>query len=52
MYEGRIKRDLYTLLQILSLTLLERTEPLSALSTDRRTGDESPSANLLQLFGF
>lgn len=47
-----IERDLYTLLQILSLTLLERTELFPALSTVRSTDEESPSANQLQLFDF
>lgn len=47
-----IERDLYTLLQILSLTLLEKTELLPALSGDRRAGQEEPSANQLQLFNF
>ena len=47
-----IDRDLYTLLQILSVTLLEKTELLPALSTDRRTGHETHLANQLQLFNF
>ncbi len=47
-----IERDLYTLLQILSVTLLERTELLPALSADRRTVEEVSSANQLQLFDF
>jgi hypothetical protein len=47
-----IERDLYTLLQILSLTLLERTELFPALSTVRSTDEESSSANQLQLFDF
>lgn len=47
-----IERDLYTLLQILSLTLLERSELLSTLSTNRHTGDGLSFANQLQLFDF
>lgn len=47
-----IERDLYTLLQILSVTLLEKTELLPALSTSQRASEESPFANQLQLFDF
>jgi IS4 transposase len=47
-----IERDLYTLLQILSVTLLEKTELLQALSIRDRTGDEDPFPNQLQLFNF
>ncbi len=47
-----IERDLYTLLQILSVTLLERTELFPSLSTDRRASLETTSANQLQLFDF
>jgi hypothetical protein len=47
-----IERDLYTLLQILSVTLLEKTELISILSAVARTGPEAHSANQLQLFDF
>ena len=47
-----IDRDLYTLLQILSVTLLERTELIPALSPAKRARDGEPSANQLQLFNF
>jgi len=47
-----IERDLYTLLQILSVTLLEKIELLPALSTGQRASEESHSANQLQLFDF
>jgi len=47
-----IERDLYTLLQILSVTLLEKTELLQALSIRDRTGDDDRFPNQLQLFNF
>jgi len=47
-----IERDLYTLLQILSVTLLEKTELLPALSLNNRTTEPPLSANQLQLFDF
>ncbi|MBB4636955.1 hypothetical protein FHS01_002976 [Longimicrobium terrae] len=47
-----IDRDLYTLLQILSVTLLEKTEILPALSLAGGTPVEDRSANQLQLFDF
>lgn len=47
-----IERDLYTLLQILSVTLFEKSELLSALSSPGRTIEEDPSRNQLQLFDF
>lgn len=47
-----IERDLYTLLQILSVTLFEKSELLSALSSPGRTVEEDPSRNQLQLFDF
>lgn len=47
-----IERDLYTLLQILSVTLFEKSELLSALSSPDRIVEEDPSRNQLQLFDF
>jgi hypothetical protein len=47
-----IERDLYTLLQILSVTLLEKIELLPALSTGQRASEEAQPANQLQLFDF
>jgi len=47
-----IERDLYTLLQILSVTLFEKSELLSTLSSPGRTVEEDPSRNQLQLFDF
>jgi hypothetical protein len=47
-----IERDLYTLLQILSVTLFEKSELLSTLSSPGRTVEEDPSRNQLQLFNF
>jgi len=47
-----IDRDLYTLLQILSVTLLERSELIPALSVGGRSGESDPSRNQLLLFDF
>jgi len=47
-----IDRDLYTLLQILSVTLLEKAELFPALSAAGRANDEAHSANQLLLFDF
>jgi hypothetical protein len=47
-----IDRDLYTLLQVLSVTLLEKTELFPTLSSTGRTTPEERSANQLQLFDF
>ena len=47
-----IERDLYTLLQILSVTLFEKTELLPALSGPHRAAEESSLRNQLQLFDF
>ena len=47
-----IERDLYTLLQILSVTLFEKTELLLALSPQGGTLSEVESRNQLQLFDF
>jgi hypothetical protein len=47
-----IERDLYTLLQILSVTLFEKTELLPALSSPGHAVAENHSRNQLQLFDF
>jgi hypothetical protein len=47
-----LDRDLYTLLQILSVILLEKTELSPALSPASRTDTRAHSANQLQLFDF
>ena len=47
-----IERDLYTLLQILSVTLFEKTELFQALSIPGHPVEEDPSRNQLQLFDF
>jgi hypothetical protein len=47
-----VERDLYTLLQILSVTLFEKTELSQAFSNQRRAHDESLYRNQLQLFDF
>jgi hypothetical protein len=44
--------DLYTLLQILSVHIFDRTELRQALSGSGRTSGELPIANQLQLFNF
>lgn len=47
-----IERDLYTLLQILSVTLLERSELMPALSGAGGTSESDASRNQLLLFDF
>jgi hypothetical protein len=47
-----VRRDLYTILQILSVTLFEKTELLQALSHTDYTLPQDRSANQLQLFDF
>ena len=47
-----IERDLYTLLQILSLSLFERIPLKQALSSPDYTSPDSPSRNQLQFFNF
>jgi hypothetical protein len=47
-----IDRDLYTLLQILSVTLLERSELIPALSGGGGTSEPDASRNQLLLFDF
>lgn len=46
------KLDLYTLLQILSTSLFEKTELQQAFSCPDYTNPSSPAANQLQLFNF
>jgi hypothetical protein len=48
----KIERDLYTILQILSVTLFEKTELEQALSRANLTAAETQSRNQLQLFEF
>jgi hypothetical protein len=47
-----LERDLYTILQILSLTLFEKVELHSALSNSGFTPEETQAHNQLQLFNF
>jgi hypothetical protein len=47
-----IERDLYTILQILSVTLFEKTQLEQALSDDASPIKEGQSRNQLQLFDF
>jgi hypothetical protein len=47
-----IERDLYTILQILSVTLFEKTELEQALSSEASPISEGQSHNQLQLFDF
>jgi hypothetical protein len=47
-----LERDLYTLLQILSVTVFEKTELLPALAVDGYNAAEEHSPNQLQLFDF
>ena len=47
-----LERDLYTLLQILSVTLFEKTELRQALSSPGYAVEEEPFRNQLQLFDF
>jgi IS4 transposase len=47
-----IERDLYTILQILSVTLFEKTQLKQALSSDASQINEEQSRNQLQLFDF
>jgi hypothetical protein len=46
-----LNASLYTLLQILSVTLFEKMPIASALSQDWNKADEIPSVNQLNLFG-
>ena len=47
-----LERDLYTLLQILSVTLFEKTALQQAFSSPGNTAEEGQSRNQLQLFDF
>ncbi len=47
-----LKPDLYTLLQILSVHIFQRTELRQALSGPDCTNAHLPTANQLQLFSF
>jgi len=47
-----VERDLYTLLQILSLSLFEGIPLKQALSSPDYTSSDSPSRNQLQFFNF
>jgi len=47
-----IERDLYTILQILSVCLFEKIELQQALSNRHYTSENLPSHNQLQLFNF
>jgi hypothetical protein len=51
-HELRIDRELYTILQILSLTLFEKVPLAEALSGDAYTLKEAQNRNQLQLFNF
>ena len=46
----QLDASLYTLLQILSLTLFEKMPILQALSQDQPTNDPTTNANQLELF--
>jgi hypothetical protein len=45
--ELQLNASLYTLLQILSVSLFEKTEVSSALQLDRNTGDSPDDGNQL-----
>jgi hypothetical protein len=47
-----VKRDLYTILQILSVSLFERIELFQALSSPNYTLVDDPVRNQLLLFDF
>jgi len=47
-----IKADLYTILQILSLTLFEKTSLIQLLAESEHTMEESGMSNQLDLFGY
>jgi IS4 transposase len=50
--EIQLNASLYTLLQILSVSVFEKTEVSSALQLDRETIDNADNANQLNLFTF
>ena len=48
--ELRLERSLYAILQILSVTLFEKTPIFEALSTRNHPSENTPSSNQLLLF--
>jgi IS4 transposase len=50
--ELQLNASLYTLLQILSVSLFEKTEVSSALQLERNTSDSPDDGNQLNLFTF
>ena len=50
--ELQLNASLYTLLQILSVSVFEKTEALQALQIDSNTIDNDDNANQLNLFTF
>jgi hypothetical protein len=50
--ELQLNASLYTLLQILSVSVFEKTEALQALQVDSNTIDNDDNANQLNLFTF
>jgi hypothetical protein len=50
--ELQLNASLYTLLQILSVSVCEKTEALQALRVDSNTIDKDDNANQLNLFTF
>jgi len=50
--ELQLNASLYTLLQILSVSVFERTEVSSALQLDRHRIDNADNGNQLNLFTF
>jgi hypothetical protein len=50
--ELQLNASLYTLLQILSVSLFEKTEASSALQLERNTSDNPDDGHQLNLFNF
>ena len=50
--ELQLNASLYTLLQILSVSVFEKTEVSSALEHDRNSMDNADNSNQLNLFNF
>jgi IS4 transposase len=50
--ELQLNASLYTLLQILSVSIFEKTEVSSALQHDRNSSDNADKGNQLNLFNF
>ena len=48
----RLEASLYTLLQVLSVTIFEKMPIQTALSSEDTRSDSAASANQLNLFGF